>query len=89
MSGGTEDEPDGRAVAERRAELVSTAIRDATAGRPVLLRGGRTASPLPCLSVADPRALRPARRAPWTAIGLGLTFLLGGVAGYLIFRLAR
>lgn len=84
-----DDARDNRAVAERRAELVETALRDRTEDRPVLLRGGRAASPLPCLSVADPRALGPARRAPWTAIGLGLTFMLGAVAGYLVFRLAR
>lgn len=85
-----DDTPDDRAVAERRDELVSSALRDATASRPVLLRGGRgEPSPLPCLSVAPPGDPRPVRRGRWTTVALSLLFVLAGAAGYIAFRRAR
>ncbi|MBK8217313.1 MAG: hypothetical protein IPK71_26605 [Myxococcales bacterium] len=85
-----DDAPDDRAVAERRSELVETALRDATASRPVLLRGGKgEPSPLPCLSVAPPLEPRPVRRGLWTAVSLSLLFVLAGAAGYIAFRRPR
>lgn len=85
-----DDAPDDRAVAERRDELVASALRDATADRPVLLRGGRgEPSPLPCLSVAPPLEPRPVRRGLWTAVSLSLLFVLAGAAGYIAFRRPR
>lgn len=87
MSDGTADEPDERAIEERRAELVAIALHDATE-RPKLLRGGRAPVPLPCLSVSPPDP--PPRRSPWSFVAVVvLAFLIAGFAGYLAFRRAR